>query len=351
MAGLRSFAVALALLGAAQPGSSAAPAQPTRLFTSAEPIRLTLRGPIGAIVSTREDLRTARPATLQLTYPAAETHAIMLSPRGLTRRKRETCAFPPLRVQFAAKPAPASLFERQGRLKLVTHCRSGPGFQQHILLEYAAYRLFNLISPKGLRARLAQVDYVATDGRPALSRLGFFIEDPDDAARRNGLDEVRVTDIPHSRLDPREAVRAALFQYMIGNVDWSMNVGPPGDICCHNFRLMGSSPAARAGIVPVPYDFDFSGLVDAPYAEAPDILPISSVRQRHYRGYCSHNGHALALVPEFRARRAELLAVLGQIPQLEPRRRQAAVAYLEGFFRDIATDEDVRRRLLRTCLR
>ncbi len=360
MAGLRLLAVGLGLLGAvpsvsaAQPASPAqrpagAPAPPTRLFSSADPVRVTLRGPIGAVVSTREEQRTARPATLQLTYPAAETHAILLSPRGLTRRKRETCTFPPLRVEFAAKPPPSSLFERQRRIKLVTHCRSGAAFQQHLLLEYAAYRMFNVLSPRGLRVRLAQVDYVGADGRPMTSRLGFFIEDPDDAARRNGLYEVRTRDIPHSRLDAREAVRAALFQYMIGNVDWSMNVGPPGDICCHNFRLMGASPAARTGIIPVPYDFDFSGLVDAPYATAPDILPISSVRQRHYRGYCSLGGHAPALAAEFRSRRAELLAVLGQVPQLEERRRQRAAAYLEGFFRDIATDDGV-RRLLRTCI-
>ncbi len=305
---------------------------------------------MGSVLSTPAAQRTARPASLALTHPAAETHAILLSPRGLTRRMRDTCSFPPLRVEFTVPPAPASLFERQKRLKLVTHCRSAGGFQQHVLLEYAAYRLLGVLSPNALRARLAQVDYVDAAGRPMLSRLGFFIEDTDDAARRNGLAEVRTTLVAPARLDSREAARAALFQYMIGNFDWSMNVGPAGDDCCHNFRLMGATKEARSGIIPVPYDFDFSGLVNTPYAVVPDIVPVSSVLQRRYRGHCVHNAQVLAVVPEFRARRAELLAVLGQIPQLEERRRARAVAYLEGFFRDIATDEDVHKRLLRTCL-
>jgi hypothetical protein len=351
MAGLRSFAVALALVAAAQPGSSATPAQPTRLFASGEPIRLTLRGPIGSILSTPAAQRTARPASLALTHPAAETHAILLSPRGLTRRKRETCDFPPLRVEFTARPAPASLFERQKRVKLVTHCRKDTGFQQHVLVEYAAYRLLGAMSPHALKVRLAQVDYVGADGRPMLSRLGFFIEDPDDAARRNGLEEVRTLGVAPSQLDPREAARAAMFQYMIGNLDWSMRSGPPGDDCCHNFKLMGASEQARTGLIPVPYDFDFSGLVNAPYATPPDVVPVSSVRVRRYRGHCIHNAQALGLARELRGRRAELLGVFGQVPQLDERRRSAAVAYLAGFFRDIATDEDVQKRLLRTCLR
>jgi hypothetical protein len=348
---LRSFAVALALIGAAQPGSSATLAQPTRLFASSESIRVTLRGPIGLILSTPAAQRTARPASLALTHPAAETHAILLSPRGLTRRKRETCDFPPLRVEFTAKPTRASLFERQKRLKLVNHCRKDTGFQQHVLVEYAAYRLLNAMSPHALRARLVQVDYVGADGRPMLMRLSFFIEDPDDAAARNGLAEVRTPRVAPSQLDPREAARAALFEYMIGNLDWSMLAGPAGDSCCHNFKLMGATPAARTGLIPVPYDFDFSGLVNAPYATPPDLVPVSSVRVRRYRGYCIHNAQALALAGEVRARRAELLAVLGQVPQLDARRRASAAAYLDGFFRDIATDQDVDKRLLRTCLR
>ena len=325
--------------------------EPTRLFSDDQPIRATIRGPIGATIATPAPARTKRSAVLTLAAPAAEQHSILISPRGLSRRQRETCRFPPLRVEFPTKVPNTALFERQRGLKLVTHCRSSPGHQHYVLLEFAAYRLFNALSPAALRVRLGMFDYVEESGRANSSRLGFFIEDPDDAASRNGLKEVRTTArVAASQLNPAAAARAALFQYMIGNSDWSMRAGPAGDSCCHNFKLMGAAATARHGLVPVPYDFDASGFVNPPYAVPPDTLGLSSVRERRYRGYCAHNAQALDAAREFRAKRAELLAILAAIPQLDERRRRGAEAYLDSFFRDIATDGEVTKRVLRTCI-
>ena len=345
-----ALALALALAAAVQSAGPAAK-KPTPLFADDQPLRIGLRAPISAIVRTPPSARTARPATLTLIAPFAETHAIQLSPRGLTRRLKITCGFPPLRIEFTAKPAATSLFKGQKRLKLTTHCRPSAQHQQYVLLEYAAYRLFNVVSPHGLRARLATVDYAEADGRPVISRLGFLVEDSDDAAKRNGLVEARMpARISPAQLDPVTAARAALFEYMIGNLDWSMRAGPQGDVCCHNFRLMAASAAARSGLVPVPYDFDYSGFVNAPYAEPPEGIPVSSVRERRYRGHCIHNAQAIQAAAEFRAKRPELMAVLASLPQLDAGRRQSASAYLDGFFRDIATDEVVKQQLLKTCI-
>jgi len=347
MNGLRSLLAGSAALIL----SGAAPSPPTRLFSSNELIRMTLRGPISAIAASAQSSLAARPAMLQLTHPSAESHAILLSPRGLTRRQREKCDFPPLRITFVARPPAASLFERQKRLKLVTHCQRAASFQRHVLLEYAAYRMLDTLTPASLRVRLASIDYAEANGRLLVSRAGFLIEDPEDSARRNGLREIRlVARIPPGRLDPAAAARAALFQYMIGNLDWSMRAGPMGDSCCHNFKLLGPEGTAAGAIVPVPYDFDSSGLVDAPYAVPPDSLAVSSVRQRRYRGYCMHNAQALAAAAEFRSKRPALLGVLSQVPGLDEGARRRAAAYLDGFFADIASDEQVTTRLLKTCI-
>ena len=344
--------LALAVAAAAQPAASPPAKKATPLFSGDQPIHVAIRGPISTIVRTPGSLRTARPATLTLVSPASETHAIQLSPRGLTRRLKITCTFPPLRVEFASKPAATSLFKGQRRLKLTTHCRTSTQHQQYVLLEYAAYRLFNVLSPHGLRARLASVDYSEQDGRIVTSRVGFFVEDGDDAAKRNGLVEARMPPrISPSQLDPKSAARAALFEYMIGNLDWSMRAGPEGDACCHNFRLMAPSATAKTGLIPVPYDFDYSGLVNAPYALPPEGFTIGSVRERRYHNYCMHNAQVLQVAAEFRAKRGELLAVLAAIPQLDEGRRRSASAYLEGFFRDIATNQDVTRRVLKDCIK
>lgn len=338
---------AIAALLASSSGLASAQGAPTPLFARDAPIRLTIQGPINLIARDAEDSTTARPATLTLVTPP-ETHAIRLSARGITRRRKDTCTFPPLRVDLAQPAAATSLFAGQRRLKLVTHCRSQDSFQQHLLLEYATYRIFNLLSPASFRVRLATVDYAEPSGKVSTSRWGFFIEDLDDAARRNGTTQARVGDrILTTQLDPRQAARVPLFQYMIGNLDWSMRAGPQGEGCCHNGRLIVGKASTY---IPLPYDFDYSGLVGAPYAVPPEGFRIRNVRTRVYQGYCRFNGEALAAAAEFRGQRPAIEALFTQIPGMTERTRSKAHAYLGEFFAQIATDEMVKSKILKDCL-
>ena len=279
----------------------------------------------------------------------SESLPIRLSPRGITRLRKETCQFPPLRVDFTSAPPAGSLFAGQRRLKLVTHCRSSEGHQQYLLLEYAAYRLYNQLTPNSFRVRLAQVDYVEDNGKPVTSRLGFFLEDLGDVARRNSMTEARVgARIPVASLNPADAARFAVFEYLISNLDWAMQAGPAGDSCCHNSRLVSASGAPP--FTTVPYDFDYSGLVDAPYAVPPEGINVSGVKARYYRGFCRHNAEALRAAADIRVQGPALLGILGQIPQMKEGTRRKAATFLGRSLADIASDQSVTSNLLKTCL-
>jgi hypothetical protein len=338
---LASFAsLALALSAPAR----AAAERP--LFASPDKIHLTIQAPLSTLIRNRED-----PGTISgtLVEPGGQSLPVSLALRGITRRTSEVCDFPPLRVEFTAPPPPTSLFAGQKKLKLVTHCKNSPGFQQYLLLEYSAYRIYNLLTPRSFRAKLADIDYRDADGRPIVSRVGFFLEDLSDVARRNGMREVHAGErIPVSYLSPPDAARYALFQDMLANHDWSMRAGPVGKDCCHNAELIGLPGSGQT--IPVPYDFDFSGYVDPSYATPPAELDISDVRQRLYRGYCAHNGDALAAARQMRDARPQILGVLSQVPGLEPRTQARAAAYLEQFFAAIRTDADLGSKVLRTCV-
>lgn len=328
-------AMAVGLSGTAE----AKDAEP--LFRSNDVIRITIKGPVGAASD------APKPATLTM---GAETLPISFTARGITRRQKDICPFPPLRVIFNQPPPATSLFAKQKRLKLVTHCRSGPDFQQFALLEYAAYQMYNVLTPLSFRTRLAMIDYVSDGGKPIASRYGFFIEDVDEVAERNGLKEPKTPDrVPISSLSPADAGRFAMFQHMLGNHDWSMRAGPAGEGCCHNGRLVGPLPGSSL-LAPVPYDFDFSGMVGTPYATPPDQIPISNVRIRFYRGYCSHNLQALQAAADMRAKRGALLGALAATPGLDERNKSRATGYLEKFFADIATDELIKTKVLKNCL-
>jgi hypothetical protein len=340
---MRIFApIAAGLLAIAAP---CAAQTPKPLFAASDTLRLTIQAPLSNLIHNRET-RQAIGGTL--TDPAGNALPINIALRGITRRTSEICDFPPLRIDFTTPPPATSIFAGQRRLKLVTHCRSSASFQQNLLLEYAAYRMYNVLTPRSFLVRLASVDYRNPDGRPIISRTGFFIEDLDDLAKRNGARELHAPErIPIAYLSPPDAARYALFQHLISNHDWSMRAGPVGDDCCHNARLIGT--LGPGTVIPVPYDFDFSGLVSASYAMPPDELRLGSVRQRFYRGYCSHNLQAAAIAAQMRAARPAILAALTQIPGLEDKTRTRATAYLEGFFADIATDASV-AKILNRCV-
>jgi hypothetical protein len=241
------------------------------------------------------------------------------------------------------------LFKGQKKLKLVTHCKSSPSFQQKVLLEYSVYKMYNLLTPHSFRVRLANIDYLGPDGRPIISRIGYFLEDLSDVAKRNGMKQTHAPNvIPATDLSGPDAARYALLQHMVANHDWSMRAGPAGHDCCHNAELIG--PLGPGAAIPIPYDFDFSGFVDAPYATPPDELHLASVRQRVYRGYCLHNNDALVAARQMRDARPQLMGAITSTPGMQPDTASKAIAFLDGFFADIASDDVVNSKLLRRCV-
>ena len=340
------LAIAASALATPVLAQGAAPQKP--LFASSDVLRLTIQGPLNAIARSHSEERMPGSLTVAgTTTPLPVT----LSGRGITRRQSDVCQFPPLWVRFSAPPPAQSAFAGQKSLKLVTHCRGGASFQQYVLLEYAAYRMFNALTPASFRVRLAMIDYVDAGGKPFASRYGFFIEDLDDVARRNGMQEAKLPSrIPTTVLNAEAAARYALFQQMIANHDWSMRAGPAGDECCHNAKMIAPARGVAAGAIPIPYDFDFSGFVNAPYASPPDVLKIASVRQRQYRGYCSLNNQVLATAVQFQAARPAMLAAIAATPGIEQRTVRTASAFLDPFFADIASPEALRAKVLKTCI-
>ncbi len=317
----------------------------TPLFAQDGILELTLEGPIKQIVRSAERSTDPHPASLKF---AGESLPIELAARGVSRRKRENCRFPPLRLSLLAKPGETSLFHKQGRLKVVTHCRDQASYDQTALREYTAYRLYNVVTPESLKVRLARVSYVDA-GEAVATRLAFLIEDADDAARRLGLKEVNSGNFRPSGLNSADAARSAVFQYLIGNTDWDMTVGPDPTDCCHNSKLLGAAKDAVSDLTPLPYDFDNSGLVDAPYAVPNAILNIRSVKTRVYRGYCSLNALIPAEAARLRELRPALEAAIREVPEVDAKSREEMLTYLASGFEDIADDAAIGRNLLKKC--
>jgi hypothetical protein len=170
-------------------------------------------------------------------------------------------------------------------------------------------------------------------------------------ARRNNRValEIETRTATIEQLDGEAAARVALFEFMVGNLDYDMLQSASGRDCCHNVRLLASSETSRASLVPVPYDFDHTGLVNAPYALPPEGLDARNVRDRLYRGYCAHNAHLPAAISLFQSRREALNGVIASETRLSDGRRQTAQRYIDAFFDVIANSGAVQRELVGRC--
>jgi hypothetical protein len=331
-----------AALGLLIAGPATAAKGDAPLFADDTVLEVTITGPVGDISRKADKSTDPQPATLSAN---GETLPITLAARGITRRRN--CEFPPMMVDFVDKPADASLFDRQNRLKLVTHCKGAAGFDRYVLREYAAYKIYNALTPKSLKVRLAKIRYI-DGGKEVAQRFGFFIEDIDDLAKRMAGKEIEVTSVPSTALDADDAARYTLFQYMIGNLDWDMTKSPAGADCCHNSKLVGATAEAREGLTPVAYDFDYSGLVNAPYATPPDAIPVPSVRTRYYRGLCRHNDAVRAGAGTFLSARPAVESALTAIKELPASDRDNIRKYLAAFYDDLATPKDI-DKLVKGC--
>ena len=281
---------ASAILGIAALCIAAPATAQTRLFREDSELPMVIEAPIGDLV--RRAQRSTDPVPAVLTVDNARFD-MELSPRGFSRRTLGICQFPPLRLNLSGERQ-NTIMQGQNRLKLVTRCRAGANYEQLTVLEYTTYRMFNELTPISFRVRPVRVTYRDNGGRRREeTQFNFLIEDVGDLARRNNRValEVQTREIASTQLDPEQSAIVGLFQFMIGNLDWDSVEGHPGEECCHNGKLLAASATSRTNVVPVPYDFDYSGFVNAPYATPPAGFTTQNVRQRVYRGYCTPRAH------------------------------------------------------------
>ena len=253
-------------------------ASASSLFEENAVLEVNLTGPFGSLF--KEDDRKELPFVLRADDLE---HTVKIRVRGKSRRR--VCSFPPLRINFTTDDTEQSIFEGQDKLKLVTHCQDRNSAHLSALKEYAAYRIFNLISDVSYRVRLLHITYTDTDGRlkeKEFGRYGFLIESSSTLADRVGGRPEQVAGVSLRSLDDQQAASVYIFQYLIGNTDWSLVTADEDDTCCHNGDLLEISSDRYY----VPYDFDLSGLVNFSYARPDPALNISRVTQRLYRGYC-----------------------------------------------------------------
>jgi len=265
---------------------------------------------------------------------------VKVKTRGVFRLVEDVCEIPPLRLDFRARHLRGTVFDGQNKLKLVTHCQPNPEYEQYVVQEYLAYRIYELLTPKSIRARLASVTYVDALGvREPISGYAFLIEDFDDVAIRNNMMEVDINGFHPLFSDEFEMGVHDVFQFMIGNTDWST-------ILNQNVKFLQDTDG---NISVVPFDFDWAGVVDPPYVyPAPDI-PIENVRERYYMGVCRDTDHLTAVFDRFVEKKDEIYDLYRNEQALSQEQRERVLAYFDEFYEIITNEELAKRHVRDAC--
>ncbi|MDH3745208.1 MAG: hypothetical protein OES47_08920 [Acidobacteriota bacterium] len=317
------------------------------LFDSHETLRLTVRAPLRALVeSTKEDHDTDldRRGSIAL----AEGPEIPVTTGVFGKSRLKHCTMPPLVLDPDPVAARGTLFEDHSPLRIVTHCGYETGSDRWALLEYLAYRTYQIVADIALSVRLAEIEYHDT-GRNDHKQIayGFLVEDINVAARDRGLEWLTLHRQSPSQIDPDQTIVLALFQFMIGNTDWSVLRGPAGERCCHNMAVLGGETTSERQLLP--FDFDQAGLVDAPYSQPSATVKLRNVRQRRYRGFCVHNDSLPAAVELFNQKRPLIEELFNDASLPHPKIRQHALRYVTNFFELINNSKRLEKHILQRC--
>lgn len=310
----------------------------SELFNEDSVLYLELRADFEQLIEQKDD-PDYQPGTI-IFYNDDQRFTLMrirLKARGNSRR--EACSFPPIKLDFSNPETELEPLRALDELKLVTHCREGADFEQYLFREFLTYRLYNLLSPLSFRVRLVRITYADPEGANGRTHYGFLIEEEDLLARRNGGKEVDAEKVEPEEVDQEQLSLVSVFQFMIANLDWSVTG-------LHNLKLV-----QREGVLyPVPYDFDFAGIVGAFYGSgepAPD-MPEAPVN-RIYQGYCLPRESFEGMLDRFRARQAEMFDQVEQFDLLTQNARTEMTDLLRSFFRIIDNPGQVEAYFIRNC--
>jgi len=309
------------------------------IFLWRKRLNVTLATDIGKLLNSKMKTDYFQKATFS--YKAADSSVvdeeINLNARGQFRRGY--CYIPPLRLNFHNTTSP--ILYSLNSLKLVCACRTNAENEQYLLKEFLIYKMYNLITEKSFRVRLLRLTLEDNKGKKKpFTQYAFLVESVNAMAKRNNCKEWKGGNVATEGTDRQQMTLVAVFEYMIGNTDWSV----PGG---HNIKLIYSkADSGSKKPYSVPYDFDYSGLVNTDYAIPTPELGIESVRERLYRGFPRTMEELQNVLPVFNEQKEKIYSLIKNFEPLSSKSKSDMIFYLDGFYKTINTPRMVQSEFI-----
>jgi len=252
--------------------------------------------------------------------------AIKVRTRGKYRRR--ICDQPPIKLNFVKPELEKAGLRKDDELKLVTQCKNGSTGKDYVLREYLAYQLYQIISDNSYRSQLVRIKYNCTATGDVDKGWGIILEDEKTLARRlNAKSCDECYGRKKEQFESSELTKASLYQYMIGNTDFSVTLSK-------NIKIFTKKNDPDSTLTVAPYDFDFSGLVNASYSLPRAEHGQKTVRDRVFLGLSSDEELA-PTIEHFKAKKEELFDRIDSFKLLSKSSRNDIKSYLKDFYSSI----------------
>jgi len=263
-------------------------------------------------------------AVARITFDDGEvwTDNIQLRTRGLYRNQR--CDNPPLKLKYYKKSLKARKLNKNNELKLVYSCKKGRSYQKYVFKEYLVYKLNNVLTDQSFRVQLIDLEIKdSLDNLDPIFVKGFLIEHQEELIDRLGAVKSDSKCLEPVELSPYEHTLFQVFQFFIGNTDWLLPV-------CKNCELISLE---NGQMIPVAYDFDFSGMVKTAYALPRSSLPIETITDRYFLGNQRTMEELEPVFALFQEKKSVLIQTVKDFEYLSMRERKKMVKYIESFYK------------------
>jgi len=232
--------------------------------------------------------------------------------RGSFRLDPANCNFPPLKLRLRGKQSKGTIF-----------------------------RVFNVLTDYSFRVRLVRVNYIDTGelGRK-LEKYAFFLEDKDDLAERlkGNILDVSVAD-PFG-VDQDQYSLVSFFEFMIMNSDWSLPI-------VHNVEILSTDYFKPP--YTIPYDFDWSKIIDIPYVVPGIGVRTEEGRVRVYKGSCHSRKDFNRIIEIYNRHRLDIYRLYLGFEPLDNRYKQQTYADYNDFYNLINDRELFRMNIKKEC--
>jgi hypothetical protein len=298
------------------------------LFENEESLTFSIKTDIRELIKDRGDNPDYHKAVMS--FGTTVSFPLKIKVRGNFRKQMSNCFFPPILLNFDRSNENSGLFTGENKLKLITKCKT----DEYVLREYMVYKVYNLISPLSFNARLALVKFLDSDEiKKPYTQLNFLLEDEEKLAKRLNMKEMGEKLIMENRIELHNMATVAVFEYLIGNTDWSVPYR-------HNIKILEDS-IGRA--IAIPYDFDHSGLMNATYAKPSEALGILSILQRLYRGLPYDRYVFHSVFENFKSAKKDIYALYENNTELSPKYIKFVVHFLDEFYETISDEKAIEK--------